>query len=418
MPGDKSISHRAAIMASIAYGRTKIDNFATSVDCSSTLECLVSLGVKIERNGSSILIEGAGKSGFTPPSVPLDCGNSGTTMRLLAGILAGQNFHSTLTGDQSLRMRPMKRVIEPLSLMGATIGSQDGRAPLNIDGKALRAIEYAPPVASAQIKSCVLLAGLLADGETSVIESTATRDHTERMLSWFGAEVHEEDLPGGKRLTIAGDRELRANDLQVPGDVSSSAFFMVASACLPGSSLELADVGLNPSRTAIIDTLKSLGANIEIRNERIRSNEPVGDIHVTGGLDKGQGNTGNLLRGGVIANLIDEIPILAVFGTQLDHGLEVRNAAELRVKESDRIKAVVENLKRMGATVTEFDDGFKVERSELYGAVVDSFGDHRIAMAFAVAGLFADGHTDIIGSECAGVSYPGFFDALASVRVG
>ncbi|MEP6849603.1 MAG: 3-phosphoshikimate 1-carboxyvinyltransferase [Acidobacteriota bacterium] len=413
MPGDKSISHRAAMFAAIANGATEITNFATSVDCASTLSCLSALGVKIERDGSTVSITGAGKSGFKAPPAPLDCGNSGTTMRLLAGILAGQQFQSVLTGDESLQKRPMKRVIAPMTQMGASIGSQDGRAPLVINGDPLAGIQYTPPVASAQIKSCVLLAGLFASGKTSVIEAVPTRDHTERMLAWFGAPLDESESGNGKRLTIDGTKQFTAKNFRVPGDVSSSAFFMVAAACLPGSNLELAGVGLNPSRTAVIHALKNLGAKVEIRNERIECNEPVGDIVVIGGLEHSANE--NIIRGGVIANLIDEIPILAVFGTQLAGGLEVRDAAELRVKESDRIAAVVENLKRMGGRVTEFEDGFKIERSELHGATIDSFGDHRIAMAFGVAGLFAEANTEILDAECAGVSFPGFFETLVSV---
>ncbi|MEP7074581.1 MAG: 3-phosphoshikimate 1-carboxyvinyltransferase [Acidobacteriota bacterium] len=413
MPGDKSISHRAAMFAAIADGATKITNFATSVDCASTLSCLSALGVAIEKDGSTVSITGVGKSGLKAFPDPLDCGNSGTTMRLLTGILAGQQFESVLTGDASLQKRPMKRVIAPMEQMGASIGSHDGRAPLVINGDPLAGIEYTPPVASAQIKSCVLLAGLFASGKTSVIEAVPTRDHTERMLAWFGSPLDESDSENGRRLTIDGTKQLTAKDFRVPGDVSSSAFFMVAAACLPGSSLELAGVGLNPSRTAVIDELKKLGAKIDIRNQRTECNEHVGDIVVIGGLENMENE--NIIRGGVIANLIDEIPILAVFGTQLAGGLEVRDAAELRVKESDRIAAVVENLKRMGGRVTEFDDGFKIERSELHCASIDSFGDHRIAMAFGVARLFAAGETEILDAECAGVSFPGFFETLSSV---
>ena len=415
MPGDKSISHRAAIMAAIAIGTSRIENFAASADCSSTLACLAGLGVEIERNGSAVVIKGVGKKGLKLPAEPLDCGNSGTTMRLMAGILSGQNFESVMTGDESLQKRPMKRVIEPLSLMGAAIGSNDGCAPLKIYGGELESIEYSPPVASAQIKSCILLAGLNANGKTTFVEPTPTRDHTERMLRWFGSEVAEEISDQGVRLTVSGNKELTAKDFCVHGDISSSAFFMAAAACLPGSSIELENVGLNPSRTAVIDALKRFGAKIEIRNERIQCNEPVGDIFVSGGLNPSTQSGENRLSGDIIANLIDEVPILAVFGTQLDGGIEIRDARELRVKESDRISSVVANLKAMGAKVTEFEDGVRVERSELTGAKIDSFGDHRIAMAFAVAGLLASGETEIIDSECAGVSYPRFFEDLAMV---
>ena len=414
MPGDKSMSHRAAMFAAIAEGTTKIGNFAASADCASTLGCLSTLGIGVEREGSNVTVKGAGKNGFTKPKSDLDCGNSGTTMRLMAGILSGQRFESVLTGDESLQKRPMKRVIDPLTQMGASIASENGCAPLRIKGSGLAGLEYRLPVASAQIKSCVLLAGLFADGETTVIEPTPTRDHTERMLRWFGCELIEETADSGKRITISGDHVLKANDFVVPGDVSSSAFFLVAAACLPGSSLVLENVGLNPSRIAVIDALKRFGANIDIQNERIACNEPVGDIAVSGLI--AQSGESHVLKGEIIANLIDEIPILAVFGTQLDGGLEIRDARELRVKESDRITSVVTNLRAMGAEVSEFEDGLKVERSNLTAAAIDSFGDHRIAMAFAVAGLLATGETEIIGADCAAVSYPSFFEDLASVR--
>ena len=414
MPGDKSMSHRAAMFAAIAEGTTKIGNFAASADCASTLGCLSTLGIGVEREGSNVTVKGAGKNGFTKPKSDLDCGNSGTTMRLMAGILSGQRFESVLTGDESLQKRPMKRVIDPLTQMGASIASENGCAPLRIKGSGLAGLEYRLPVASAQIKSCVLLAGLFADGETTVIEPTPTRDHTERMLRWFGCELIEETADSGKRITISGDHVLKANDFVVPGDVSSSAFFLVAAACLPGSSLVLENVGLNPSRIAVIDALKRFGANIDIQNERIVYNEPVGDIAVSGLI--AQSGESHVLKGEIIANLIDEIPILAVFGTQLDGGLEIRDARELRVKESDRITSVVTNLRAMGAEVSEFEDGLKVERSNLTAAAIDSFGDHRIAMAFAVAGLLATGETEIIGADCAAVSYPSFFEDLASVR--
>ena len=414
MPGDKSMSHRAAMFAAIAEGTTKIGNFAASADCASTLGCLSTLGIGVEREGSNVTVKGSGKNGFTKPKSDLDCGNSGTTMRLMAGILSGQRFESVLTGDESLQKRPMKRVIDPLTQMGASIASENGCAPLRIKGSGLAGLEYRLPVASAQIKSCVLLAGLFADGETTVIEPTPTRDHTERMLRWFGCELIEETADSGKRITISGDHVLKANDFVVPGDVSSSAFFLVAAACLPGSSLVLENVGLNPSRIAVIDALKRFGANIDIQNERIACNEPVGDIAVSGLI--AQSGESHVLKGEIIANLIDEIPILAVFGTQLDGGLEIRDAGELRVKESDRITSVVTNLRAMGAEVSEFEDGLKVERSNLTAAAIDSFGDHRIAMAFAVAGLLATGETEIIGADCAAVSYPSFFEDLASVR--
>ena len=416
LPGDKSISHRAAIFSALAVGETRISNFGTSADCAATVKCLQSLGVEIERDGSSLTVKGVGKNGFTTPATPLDCENSGTTMRLMAGVLAGQSFESVLIGDESLQKRPMKRVMNPLRLMGARIEGVENRAPLRISGKQpLKAIDFEPPAASAQIKSCVLLAGLNADGETSVIEKTQTRDHTERMLRWFGVEVGETRFDGGVKLTVSGNARLTAKDLHVPSDLSSAAFFIVAAAFLEGSEVFMPNVGINPSRRAVVDVLKSLGIDIEISDEREVCNEPVGNLIVHGHADIVTTQEQNLFNGSVIANMIDEIPILAVAGTQLAGGLEIRNASELRIKESDRIAAIVENMRRINASVEEFEDGFRVERSQLKGAVVDSFGDHRIAMAFAVAGLLATGETEILGAESAAVSFPAFFDTLDGV---
>jgi 3-phosphoshikimate 1-carboxyvinyltransferase len=414
LPGDKSISHRAAMLSAIAFGRARLENFATSADCASTLACLRELGVEIEVDGSTVIIEGVGKTGLRKAAGELDCGNSGTTMRLLSGILAGQDFESVLTGDESLRSRPMKRVIGPLGSMGAVVDSADGKAPIRIRGrKPLNAITYRPKIASAQLKSCVLLAGLMADGTTSVIEETPTRDHTERMLRFMGAEIGQSE----GILTVSGDSVLTARDMRIPGDISSAAFFMVAAACLEGSEIRLKNTGLNRSRAAVIEVLRNSGANIEVLNVRESGNEPVGDILAKGSRELKPRVSSNILSGRIIANVIDEIPILAVFGTQIDGGLEIRDAAELRVKESDRIAAVVENLRRMGAFIEEYRDGFKVEKSDLKGARIDSFGDHRIAMAFAVAGLFADGETEIEGAECAAVSFPEFFKVLERVAV-
>ena len=414
LPGDKSISHRAAILLSLSDGRAKISNFATSADCAATVDCFRSLGVEIGREGSELSVEGVGKDGLSAPGGPLNCENSGTTMRLMAGVLAGQEFESILTGDDSLSRRPMKRVIEPLVKMGADIEGTEGHAPLIIRGRRpLEAIDYEPPVASAQIKSCVLLAGLNSSGRTSVLERTPTRDHTERMLRWLGVDVETESVDEGVRISVSGDSRLTAKDIKVPSDLSSAAFFLVAAGFLADSELRLPNVGLNGSRRAVVDVLAEIGVDIEIANEREECNEPVADLIVRGN----PGTPSELvhLSGGVIANLIDEIPILAIAGTQMEGGLEIRGAGELRVKESDRIAAVVGNLRKMGANVEEFEDGLRVERSELKGAFVESFGDHRIAMAFAVAGLFASGETEIIGAECAAVSFPAFFDVLEQV---
>lgn len=416
LPGDKSISHRAAMFSAMANGETKISNFASSADCASTLECLKGLGVEISREGSTVFIKGVGKKGFTKPEIDLDCGNSGTTMRLMCGILAGQNFDSVLIGDESLSKRPMKRVIEPLSKMDAKIDSVENHAPLTIYGKnPLTAHNFEPKIASAQLKSCLLLAGLNADGETSVLEKTQTRDHTERMLKYLGVNLRETKNENGTLISVSGEEVLTAKDLNVPSDVSSAAFFLVAAACLKGSEIVLKNVGLNPSRTGIIEALKNFGAEIEILNETELCNEPIGDLKIVGSETLNRKAETNLVGGEIIANLIDEIPILAVFGTQIEGGIEIRNAEELRVKESDRIAAVVENLKRMGAEVEEFADGLRVGKSNLKGATIDSFGDHRIAMAFAVAALFAEGETEIIDAECAAVSFPEFFDTLKNV---
>lgn len=415
------------MFSAMAVGETQITNFATSADCASTLSCLEKLGVEIKREGSTVYIKGVGKTGFTAPTEDLDCGNSGSTMRMMAGILAGQNFESVLIGDESLSKRPMKRVIEPLELMDAKIDSTENHAPLRIYGQnPLQAITYASKVSSAQVKSCVLLAGLFAEGKTifqnppSATPIITSRNHTELMLKYLGANLEEEFIETEEgfvhEISIDGNSQLTAKDLNVPSDISSAAFFLVAGACLPDSEILLKNVGLNPTRRAIVDVLQSLGAEIEILDEKELCNEIVGDLRVRGSKNLSPKVDSNLVQGDVIANLIDEIPILSVFGTQLENGLEIRNAEELRVKESDRIKTVVENLRRMGATVEEFSDGLRVEKSDLKGAVVDSFGDHRIAMAFAVAGLFAEGETEIIGAEWASVSFPAFFETLEMLR--
>jgi len=417
VPGDKSISHRAAMIASLAEGRSRIENFADSEDCASTLSCLSQLGVKVERDGDSVSIDGVGMTGFSQPTGPLDCGNSGTTMRLLAGILAAQPIKTKLTGDDSLRKRPMRRIIEPLTQMGAKIHAADGRAPLNIEGGPLRGIEYEMPVASAQLKSCLLLAGLNAEGETAVIERVRTRDHSERVLRSFGVEVEERPFRGGRRISVAGGQTLKSQVFTVPGDVSSAAFFVAAAAALPGSMITIENLGLNPTRAALLDLVRLFGARIEVSDTREVCGEPVVDVTVRGGPEALETAKNGRVEGSTVANLIDEIPILAVLGTQLRGGLEIRDASELRVKESDRIASVVENLRRMGATVEERPDGLRVETSILYGCEVDSFGDHRIAMAFAVAGLLAKGETTIKGADCAAVSFPNFFEMLDSVAV-
>lgn len=428
VPGDKSVSHRAAMLASLVAGRTRIENFSSSADCSSTLEVLRGLGVLIERDGSVVVVEGAGTEDggprFHQPASELDCGNSGTTMRLMAGVLAAQPFASVLTGDESLSSRPMRRVMEPLGLMGARLSAVDGHAPLRVEGqRPLQPIRYEMPVASAQVKSCVLLAGLGAEGRTEVVEPSAqTRDHTERMLRWFGVEVETRELSdaeGGRVIiSVEGGSRLKARDLTVPGDISSAAFPIAAAALLPGSELELEGVGLNPTRAAVLDALRGLGVALSVEDERESSNEPTGLIRVLNGGGLMPTTPGaNVIRGGRVAQLIDELPVLAVVGTRVEGGLEIRDARELRVKESDRITTTVTNLRAMGAQVEEFEDGLRVEGPvRLRGARLQSYGDHRIAMAFAVAALAAEGETEIEGAEeCVAVSFPEFFPLLESL---
>jgi len=424
VPGDKSISHRAAMMAALAEGASHLTNYSTSADCAATLSCLRHLGVRIERTGNEVTIFGVGPDGLRAPDAPLDCGNSGTTMRLLAGILAGCDFESTLTGDESLRSRPMQRIIEPLEMMGAQISSNEGRAPLRIQGRnSLRNIDYELLVASAQVKSCILLAGLNAEGETMVIENEVSRDHTERMLKLFGANI-ESGRPFRERestrfAAVAGPTKLMAHDISIPGDISSAAFFIAAATLLPGSSLEISDVGLNRTRTGFMGVLNGVGLMEDIEVTE-RANEPVGTVQVAGlpqllPLPDRVGSPLSL-SGTTISQVIDELPLLAVVGSQIKGGIEIRDAKELRVKESDRISTTVENLRAMGAQVEEFDDGLRVNGpTKLRGAKIDPHGDHRIAMAFTVAGLLAEGETEIADAECVAVSFPEFFELLESV---
>lgn len=411
------------MIAALAEGTSSIRNFSTSADCAATLSCLRALGVKIDRTGDNLLITGSGLDGLREPAMPLDCGNSGTTMRLLAGILAGQDFQSTLTGDESLRARPMQRIIEPLQMMGARISSNDGRAPLVIQGhKRLNAITYDLLIASAQVKSCILLAGLGAGGRTEVIESQTTRDHTERMLRSFGVQVEtgkaERKGEDARFAAVDGPARLRAGNVLIPGDISSAAYFIAAAALLPGSSLEVRDVGLNPTRVLFLKRLKAMGLDVEIIDERDENNEPVGLVRVErlGKQLSKRSDLSTTINGLAVPQLIDELPLLAVAGSQIAGGIEIRGAAELRVKESDRIATTAQNLRAMGAEVEEFEDGLRVEGPvELRGAKIDPRGDHRIAMAFTVAGLLAEGETEIGDSECVAVSFPEFFELLDSV---
>lgn len=368
-----------------------------------------------------MIVQGACESGLRVANEPLYCGNSGSTLRMLAGVLAGQEFSSTLTGDDSLSSRPMQRIIEPLRLMGAELGSRNAKPPLTVKGrKPLKPIRYELPVASAQVKSCVLLAGLNAKGRTEVIERGETRDHTERMLEWFGVPLERGavDADGSAAIALDGPRSFTARDVSIPGDISSAAFLIAAAALLPGSNLEVEDVGLNPTRTMFLSTLRSLSIAVGVTAEREECNELVGHVHLKESFipRRPQHVDVHLVRGRLIAQLIDELPLLAVVGTQMPGGIEIRDAAELRRKESDRISTTVKNLRAMGAEVEEFEDGLAVHgRTKLRGAMLDSYGDHRIAMAFAVAALTAEGDSEIAGAEAVGVSFPDFFTLLESL---
>lgn len=413
LPGDKSISHRAALLTSLARGQSTLKNFSTAQDCAATLDCLEALGVRVTRDDSTVLIEGTGASGVRPPNQVLDAQNSGTTMRLLAGVLAGQPFSSTITGDDSLRARPMLRVAEPLRLMGAQVETDaNGCAPLRINGRRpLLAIDYRLPVASAQIKSAVLLAGLAASGVTTIEEPSQTRDHTERLLPAFGAQLTR----NGNTISIQGDSELRASELTIPGDISSAAFFIAAAAALPGSDLSIRDVGLNPTRTAFLSFISAMGAEISIRDERLEGGEPVGTLQVRGQELKQPATLE--MSGAVVPTLIDELPLLAFLAASLGCEMKLSDAKELRVKESDRIVATVENLKRMGARIAELPDGWQLKGGgKLKGAQLSSFGDHRIAMACAVASLNASEPSTINGAkEVVSVSLPEFWTLIKSV---
>jgi len=407
VPGDKSISHRYAMLASLAEGPSEITHFSAAADCRSTLDCFSRMGMKFDLQGDRVRIEGAGIGGLRKPRRTLDAQNSGTTMRMLTGILAGQEFKSTLDGDASLRRRPMRRVMDPLAKMGARIEAREGGfAPLKIEGTRLSSINYTLPVASAQVKSAVLLAGMFADGVTSVTEPVRTRDHTELALAEFGARVEHE----GRTIRIHGRPELKGRKLRVPGDLSSAVFFLAAAMVLPESSLVIHDVGLNPTRSSVLDVLGSMGAPVSLVSIRSENGELIGDLSV-----RHEPLKGGTIEGDAIAQLIDELPAIAVLGPYTEQGIEIRNAAELRVKESDRISVLVENLRRMGAKVDELPDGLRVAgrpAGQLHGAEIEPHGDHRMAMAFAIAALGAKGDTTIRDAECAAVSYPDFFPAL------
>ena len=413
LPGDKSISHRYALLAALAEGTSELRNFAAARDCHSTLGCLKALGAGVAINGSTVQITGHGSRGLKSSWRTLDAENSGTTIRLLSGILSGQSFNSRITGDASLQKRPMKRVITPLRQMGADIrGRDDNFPPLEIHGGKLRAIHYQMPMASAQVKSAILLAGLFAEGETSVTEPAATRDHTELALHEFGAQVQRE----GRTLTIQGGAAGNGRSLlhpvsfDVPGDLSSAVFFIAAASLLRDSNLYIGNVGLNPTRSAILDLFSQMGAAVTVVNLESKQGELVGALSIKGAQLKG-----GVISGDSVPLLIDELPMLAALGPYTEQGIEIRDAGELRVKESDRIAALAENLKRMGAKVEERPDGLRVEgcsAGKLRGAEIDPRGDHRIAMAFAIAALAASGETRILDVDCAAVSYPAFFQEL------
>ena len=407
LPGDKSISHRALILGAIARGVSRVRNFLPSNDCLATLECVRALGVDIQRSGDHLLLQGVGLEGLRKPEATLNCQGSATTMRLLAGLLAGQPFLSTLDGNPSLRKRPMRRIIEPLQRMGASVVAENGvLPPLAIRGGRLQAIDYQPPVASAQVKSAILLAGLYAEGRTIVRELVPTRDHTERLLHLMGA-----DIESSKGNVTIRSSPLGAIDLSIPGDISSAAFLIVAACLFPGSEIILSKVGVNATRTGLLETLKRMGAEIEVENVGREGNEPVADLIV-----KSAGLRGVEVGGDIIPRLIDELPILAVAATQAEGVTMVRDASELRFKESDRITTIVRELRKMGAQIEERSDGFIVEGpTRLHGVRLESHGDHRLTMALAVAALVAEGESFIAGGDCAADSFPYFEETLKAL---
>ena len=406
LPGDKSISHRYGMLAAFAEGISRFTNFSTGADCASTLACMQALGAKVNRSSSNS-VEVTGVAGHVVPAGhPLDCGNSGSTMRMISGLLAPQQGSFTLIGDASLSRRPMERIRKPLSNMGAQLTLTEGHAPLTIQGGPLKPIDYTTPVPSAQVKTCVLLAGFQTTGTTTVREAVRTRDHSELALRAFGATLARTI----DSVSISGPQSLRAIDARIPGDISSAAFFLCAAAIFPGSSLLLDSLGLNPTRATLLDVLTALGAKISVLNLEEKNAELVGTVQISA-PPEGLGSTE--VSGALAAQLIDELPVLAAIAPYTSGGIRIRDAKELRVKESDRIALVVKNLRAMGAEVEEFEDGLDVPGGQsLHGATIDSGGDHRIAMAFSVAALRAEGETLIQGSESAGISFPEFFDLL------
>jgi 3-phosphoshikimate 1-carboxyvinyltransferase len=414
LPGDKSISHRYAILGALAEGVTRIFNFSPSQDCSSTLACLASLGVKVARSNSTVSISSSGWKNLSTPETRLNAGNSGTTIRLLSAVLAARPFHSTIEGDASLNQRPMRRIIDPLTLMGASITARDNQyPPLAIQGGVLRGIRYPLPIASAQVKSCVLLAGLQARGVTTVIEPAPSRDHTERALPLFGARLESK----GREISVEGGQNLVPAEARVPGDFSGAVFFIIATLLIPGAVIRIRDVGINPTRTGLLTLLVNAGADIQTSHQQDLNGEPVADLTIRYS-DQVFHSFPAEIAGEWIPNLIDEIPALSVLGTRLKKGLLIKDAQELRKKESDRIQAVAGNLLRLGIQVQESPDGLYIPPGQrLRGGKVLTGGDHRIAMAFAVAGLIADAPVELDDPGCCAVSFPGFFDALDSLVV-
>ena len=407
LPGDKSISHRYAMLSGIASGQSRLENYSTGADCASTLACMRALGVNWERKENVIEVQGTGMS-LTAPTTALDCGNSGSTIRMLSGIVAAQDFTSEMIGDESLSRRPMQRVIAPLTQMGAQIDSHDGKPPLRITGAKLKAIDFKMPVASAQVKTCLLFAGLFADGETRVEEPLRTRDHGEVALRAFGVHIERKGLGAGNEVRIRGGQSLHGVEARIPGDLSSAAFFLCAAALFSESQLTIPHLLMNPTRARLLDVLMQMGLRISVTKLDQVNGEMVGSLEVQGGVLKGTS-----ISGADSAALIDEIPVLAAIAPYTEQGIEVRDARELRVKESDRIAAVATNLRLMGATVEEREDGLRIPGGQkLHGAELESFHDHRIAMAFAVAALCAEGETLIHGAEAAAISYPAFFHVL------
>ena len=406
IPGDKSISHRAVMFGSLAEGTTEVTNFLQGADCLSTISCFRKLGIEIENTSQRILIHGKGLHGLTEPSDTLDTGNSGTTTRLISGILAGQRFTTILNGDASIQTRPMKRIMTPLSMMGADITSLKGNdcAPLRICGGQLHGVAYTSPVASAQVKSCILLAGLYADAPTSVTEPVLSRNHTELMLAGFGAHV----TSSGTTATIEPEPDLNGMKIEVPGDISSAAYFLAAGLMIPNSEIMIKNVGINPTRDGILRVAKEMGGDITILNEKTSGGEPTCDLLVRSSSLKGV-----TIGGEIIPTLIDEIPMIAVMACFAEGITTIKDAQELKVKESNRIDTVVTNLKAMGAHIEATDDGMIIEGGDpLHGAVIDSHLDHRIAMSFAIGALGADGETRIEGADCVKISYPEFYQTL------